>query len=374
MMQTLTDIPEVIPVNESIVEPMEKIISDDPIYSRIFFEQQVKSAFQGSIEQDKEAIRMLLTYQDNQPDLIDEFNNDLKVLIEGGKSVEEAMDYLILVDKYSNDPAVRESAKEARKWFKNMKTTTTELGGRKFINIDGYDVEFVNALDLLSLGIQVIYLERPNLERVAMLESILELSADGDPALESDFRTAIEEVVRESRSTSWQRLELINRFVRDKAAEISVSLTKQALIDMWVKWAWSAFGKGITGHIVAGAAAKVLFIHEISNLLFDFDSIFEHSVIGQRSYTFNLLFENCAWSAVHSHHRSKGPYDSELAETYRNCVYFSNLAAGQAINRRAGANINDDAGGTLNQQGGAAKNAETPGGATDANPKGDRNT
>lgn len=52
----------------------------------------------------------------------------------------------------------------------------------------------------------------------------------------------------------------------------------------------------------------------------------------------------------------------------------ANISAGLEINRRAGIDINDDAGGTLNQQGGAATGAQAPGGATDANPKGDRET
>ncbi len=43
------------------------------------------------------------------------------------------------------------------------------------------------------------------------------------------------------------------------------------------------------------------------------------------------------------------------------------------INRKAGGPINDD-GAMLNQQGGAAANAKSPGGASDANPKGERKT
>jgi len=51
----------------------------------------------------------------------------------------------------------------------------------------------------------------------------------------------------------------------------------------------------------------------------------------------------------------------------------SNLSATGKINRKAGGIIADD-GATLVQQGGAATGASSPGGASDANPKGDRNT
>jgi len=51
----------------------------------------------------------------------------------------------------------------------------------------------------------------------------------------------------------------------------------------------------------------------------------------------------------------------------------SNLSALGKINRKAGGIIADD-GATLVQQGGAAGSAKTPGGASDANPKGERDT
>ena len=51
----------------------------------------------------------------------------------------------------------------------------------------------------------------------------------------------------------------------------------------------------------------------------------------------------------------------------------ANLQCLGTINRKAGGPINDD-GAVLNQQGGAATGAQSPGGASAANPKGDRNT
>jgi len=61
------------------------------------------------------------------------------------------------------------------------------------------------------------------------------------------------------------------------------------------------------------------------------------------------------------------------ASHHINAQSESSLSAGQKINRKAGGIIADD-GSTLIQQGGAASGASSPGGATDANPKGDRNT
>jgi len=51
----------------------------------------------------------------------------------------------------------------------------------------------------------------------------------------------------------------------------------------------------------------------------------------------------------------------------------ANIECLGTINRKAGGNINDD-GAILNQQGGAATGAQSPGGATDADPKGERKT
>ena len=77
-----------------------------------------------------------------------------------------------------------------------------------------------------------------------------------------------------------------------------------------------------------------------------------------------------------------GELDVKVSGDYKSGVGGSNNIKAQnsanleclgTINRKAGGNINDD-GAILNQQGGAATGAQSPSGAANADPKGERNT
>ena len=73
--------------------------------------------------------------------------------------------------------------------------------------------------------------------------------------------------------------------------------------------------------------------------------------------------------------KTSGDYKETVGASKHQKVQNDSItSAGQNIDHKAGKDINDDAGGNVNEQGGGAKPAQAASGATDANPKGERDT
>lgn len=332
MLTVLANVPEVITVDPGLIEQMHRL-TDHPLYIAVFIGQQVKSLLKTREEQDAEALRAMLVARDQNAPRVTEFSEDVRSLVRTGNTIEDAIDQLIQVGKYSNYRHIREIAKEARKLFKGWEKYTEQ--GRDFFKIGGIKVEYINALDLISLGVQLVYLDKLSLERAEMLDRLAKGSVKNEPPLTPTLRTAIETVVAEARSTSRQREDILMRFVKEKAADVASQLGKKVLVDLWTKWAWDTFGKRTIGHLVAGAASQVLLGFTVSNLLFGMDAIFENTVIAQRAARMEEIFGNAAIWALLQRGRQSQAYDGELADIYRSTVLFKNLAAAQVYSSYA---------------------------------------
>jgi len=136
-------------------------------------------------------------------------------------------------------------------------------------------------------------------------------------------------VVAEARSASQQRADILWRFIKEKAADLTVKLGTDALLKLWVQTTWDTFGKRTVGHLVAGAASSVVLGFTVANLLYGMDGIYENTVIAQRAARREEIFMNGALWAKLKRPASGSSYDGEIADAYRICVLFKNLAAGQ---------------------------------------------
>lgn len=323
MVERLPELPTAITADPSLVEQLHRL-TDHPVFQIAFIEQQVKSIFKTNEEMDVLALKGMLVAKAPDSVRINAFAEDVKGQLGTLNSVEDAIDATIRTAKYSNDRQVRQLAVEARKLFKDWKRESSAQ-----FDVLGTNVDVFNVLDLISLGMELTYIDQLSLERADLLERLAQGAAQNAPPLTPTLQSAITTVVAEARSASQQRADILLRFVKEKATDLAVKLGTDALLQLWVQTTWDTFGKRTVGHLVAGTASAVLTGFTVANLLYGMDGIYENTVIAQRAASMEEIFMNGALWAKLKRPAQASPYDAAISEAYRTCVLFKNLAAAQ---------------------------------------------
>lgn len=293
----------------------------------IFIEQQIHALFSTPAEETAEALRGILTSQIPEPASLESFGQEVRSLTETGSTVVDAVDLTLDAAKYSNSRSVRQVAGDIRDTFRSWRHVTTQ--GTSYVELAGERIEFFNALDVLSLGMRLMWLSDLQRERAEWLGSYIQF-ATGEAKL-GDSQTVAVAVVQAEAEEDWvQRSNIVLGFVRDQAVDLGLRLTADVLTKKWVQWSWSTFGKRATGHLVAGAASAVLLGFTLGNLLYGLDDLYNNFQAGERADELRLHFRAARTQFQDQARSSPGAvFDGELAEQFRVAYMLESLAAAQ---------------------------------------------
>ena len=291
-----------------------------------FIEQQLKGLFVHPTEQYAEALRGILTSHIEAPGLITEFGTAVKDAAGATNNVVDVVDDTITVAKYSNSRTVRRTAESLRKSYESWEKDNA------YVKLDGGTIELANALELLELSVDLMFLADLQHERAAWLADF-EASADGFAAFDDDQRMA-SAIVKEEIENSWlRRSEIVLQFVRDRTADLAVRLGEEALGKRIIEWGWKDYGKRVTGHAIAGAASSVFVGLSAANLLLGLDNLVESVKIAERANTLRYCFYNgrlnAQIDAAKDRAAGRNTIDGEVVAAYRAAYMLESLAAAQ---------------------------------------------
>lgn len=292
----------------------------------VFIEQHVKSIFKTPEEEISEAMRGIVTSQIEPFDNVKIFADNVRKEVERIGEFEDAIGLTIEAARFSNDKKVREIGKDIGSIFKDWQKTTEQ--GRSFVDYGGKRIEFFNALDILGLSIRLIWLADLQRERAQWLDDYSTMGLQSG-ALDNQQLIALAVVKAETEDQWMQRSTIILGFVRDKAVDLGVRVTEQIIMDRWVKWSWNAFGKRITGHLVAGVASAAFLGLTLGNILYGLDDLYTNFKAGERADDLRRKFRTARLALEAQATQGIDHYDGHLAERYRVVYMLEALAAAQ---------------------------------------------
>ena len=291
-----------------------------------FLEQQLKGLFAHPTEQYAEALRGILTLKIEPPGLVPEFATEVKDAASNTNKVVDVIDDTLTVAKYSNSRTVRATAASLRKTYESWEADNV------YVKLKGNKIELANALDILELSVDLMFLADLQHERSAWLADF-EASAEGYAAFDSDQRMASAVIKAETEQNWIQRSDIMLQFVQDKAADLGVRLGEEALANLATKWAWKEYGKRVTGHAIAGAASSVFVGLSVANLLYGLDEMVDGFKIAERANTLRHCFFNgrlnAQIDAAKARARGEATIDGEVVAAYRAAYMLESLAAAQ---------------------------------------------
>ncbi len=281
----------------------------------LFLEQQFKALFSTRSEETAEALRGMLTPQVQAPADLEAFGQEVRQLAEDGSTVVDAVDLTLEAARFSNSKEVRTVAQDIRSTFRSWRPVTQQ--GTSYIDMDGTRVDFFNALDVLSLGIRLMWLADLQRERGDWLGSYIEL-ASGEARLDNDQLLASAIVQAEVEENWIQRSNIVLGFVRDRTADLSLRLGEELLSKKWVEWSWNTYGKRTTGHLVAGAASAVFLGFTLGNLIYGLDDLYNNFKAGERADEMRRRFRTERLQVQDRARSTAGEtFDGELAARFR---------------------------------------------------------
>ncbi|MBK7202344.1 hypothetical protein [Candidatus Amarolinea dominans] len=192
-------------------------------------------------------------------------------------------------------------------------------------------MEFANALDVLDLGIQLIWLADFQQDRIRWLDEF-ESMAKGEASFDQTQRNAAALAKTEAHENWVHRADIILQFVKDKSVDLGVRVVEDALAKKWVEWAWKEYGKRSAGHLVAGVASATVLGFTIGNLLFGLDDLFDNFKTGERADGLRQRFYQGRLQILTQglQEKKKGqPYTGELASSFRAAYMLESFAAAQ---------------------------------------------
>ena len=312
-----------IPVDDSLTERVESLRTN-PLFVTAFIEQNVKALFDKPSEEYAEAFRSMLIAQAGGVKKADEFIDDVVAAYDETETFEDAIDHVVSLAKYSNDRDLRQLAKKARETFGHWQyqTNLVDTG-------DGL-ITAVNAFELASLGMRMIFLSDLELDRAGWLDYYSNTAGNSGIPLDGDQQDAASLVIKEANDDWLRRGEIVQEFIKEKSVDLGVDLVKEEIARQLVQYAWKEFGKRNIGHLAAGAAYQVLLGFTIANLLYGMDDIYHNFTIADRSDELRRNFRQSRLLILEKQWpENPSFYDGDLIEAYRTAYLLEVLAAAQ---------------------------------------------
>ncbi len=307
-----------------------------------FIEQWIKGLFETRTEQVLEALRASLSPQ-LEMEAVDQLVTGIGEAMGRGSTAVEAVDETVEAMRFSNNRAIRDLQKDIRQVFKDWRPITEQ--GTSYVDIGGSRIEFFNALDVIALGTRLLRAAQLNRERTNWLELYQTGPYTGEAVLDAD-QTAAAIAARTEAETAWaQRANVILQFTRKHLVDAAFRLGTEQLAQLWVQKSWEAFGKRITGHLVAGVASSVLVGLSLGNLLYGLDDLVTNFRVAERADELRIRFRT-GRAELYLRTRQAGSdvYDGHLAEAFRAAYMLEALTAAQTYRSYA-----DGVGATVNK-------------------------
>lgn len=296
----------------------------------VFFSQMLSSAFNTRAQKNAEALRAMLTAQRSPPADIAAFSAELNRRLKQGEAFADAFDLTLEAARFSNSREVRRIAGDVRATLESWTPITGQ--GRSSIRLGGREVELFNALNIAQLGINLIWIQELQADRLALLAAYPEAFPTGDAALDRNALLAVATVKAEAEDIQIRRGTLILEFVQDRAVDVSKQLTFKRLSEEWVKLSWQKYGKRIKGHNAAGAAAAAGIGFTLAELLYGLDDLYSNFIVAESADDLRQRFYAGRRQIQQEARRAPpGPYDGELAARFRTAYMLEYLAAAQSF-------------------------------------------
>ena len=317
---------EIVPINESLIEQIEGL-RRNPIFAAAFIEQNIKALFTMRREEYTEPLRGVLTAQAGVTDPGNEFADDLVNALESSGNIEDAINYAISL---ANVRKMWQFPKEIREAFNGWQRYTEQ--GRSYIDTGQGRIEFANGLEVLGLGVRMIWLTDLQQDRSEWLSAYVQNFHRGEAALDGNQAWAVAVVQAETEDDRRRRGDMIRDFVRDQAVDMITEWPAEELAKQWVKYAWKEWGTRNTGYLAAGAAYHVLLGFTIANLLYGMDDIYNNFTTADRADELRRRFR-AGRLQLQTADLPNEPlsYDGELAEAYRAAYLLEALSAAQVF-------------------------------------------
>ncbi|MBI1927646.1 VWA domain-containing protein [Candidatus Poribacteria bacterium] len=286
------------------------------------------SFFKSRQDKTLETLRAMLTPQVPQSQ-VKQLAQSIRQQVEQSNTVIDALDDVLKVMKFSNSRTIRDLQKNIREVFKDWRPVTEQ--GTAYIDIgSGHHLQLANALEVISLGIQLLWTADLDPKRAEWLRTFQSKLAGINIGFDPDESMAADMVWKESQDASVQRANIILGFAREKAVDAVTKLGTEELTRMWVEWSWQTFGKRTTGHWIAGAATQMDLGLILGNLLYGLDDLYTNFTLAERADHLRETFRNkrIALEFLASS-RGKATYDGNLAEAFRVSYMLEALAIAQ---------------------------------------------
>jgi hypothetical protein len=305
------------------------------VWNPLFVEQFVEGLFESRQEELEGALRAILVAQRPPPEDIEAFEQEVHRRLEARRRAGELADLFDAVDetleaaRFANYRLIRDVAGGLRGTFKSWRPVTEQ--GQSYVDIAGTRLEFFNALDVLSLGMDLMWISEYERDRSEWLDNYTQF-ASGAAGFDEDQLRATGVVLAESERSWVQRGNIILDFVEDQGVELGIRIVTDKLCKKYVAWAWQKYGKRIRGHRAAGAASAFLLGFTLADLLYGLDDLHSNFTIAYRSDELRRVF-HAGRSETQSLAKTsqKDHYDGGLTARFRTAYMLESLAAAQAL-------------------------------------------
>jgi hypothetical protein len=300
----------------------------------LFLEQQLKGLFESPAEQYVEALRGILSVNNVAPNILGEFAQDIRVAAHDGQNALSAIDDTLRLAQYDNSRTIRRTAKSLKETFESWERESAN------VTIDGTQIELLNALDLLELGVEFLFIADLQQDRSRWLAEF-EAGADGPAELDAEQKLAAAIVKKETEAQSIQRADILLKFIKDKGVDLALRQGEDVLARTLAKWAFEDYGTRITGHAVAGAASSVFSGLALANLLYDLDELVDGFKIAERANSLRHRFYNGRLAIQTEVARDRTAHrttiDGDQIAAYRAAYMLESLAAARVYRAYADA-------------------------------------
>lgn len=277
-----------------------------------------------------EALRAILTAQYSPPEEIEAFGNNLRQLLEDGEGLEGSVDLALETARLSNNKALRTVSQDIRQVFKSWRPVTDQLDS--YVQLKGRRIELSNALDVLQLGVNLMWIADLQQDRADWLESYLTTFTASGVRLEGPVNEAAWSVIAEAEDSWVQRGDIVLDWIGDEGVDWTLNLGQQVMLRQWTKWAWQTYGKRIAGHEVASAASGILLAFTLADFLYGFEDLYSNFVVAETSDDLRQAFWQGRLQIQELASESPSSvYDGDLARQFQVAYMLESLAAAQAM-------------------------------------------
>lgn len=345
MMLSAAEIYTQMNINEQESLPQEAIDNIDKFFDDkyqlrkiAFAEQEIQQLFKSDVECYATMLRMMMAADSALTEDAPLTSDMIESFVSGAESVEGTAERLASFLQYNNNKVVREKftrtvrdlLDQYRDWQDSGKRKGWRTGSRGAydLEINGVRVSGQIALDLLKLAVRFQQMQAASAERVDMLRSISEFAHSNPNLVQMDpaLLTAVDLVIQEADSASFNMTVAIVEFVRDKAVNAVLSDLENEIAKEWAHFAFKHWGTRIWGHWMAGAASGIFLGYAISNLAFGLDGVYANTYNARYAQLTRDAFGQLAHTIRTSMTQSTAYVESSTVAPYRASYALSKFA------------------------------------------------